>query len=152
MLSLVAIRLAKRPPTASRTYGLLRVEILVALANGVLLIGMAALILVRGYQRLQNPVEVPALPMYIMAVGGIGLEIASLALMYRGQKESLNIRGSFWHVMNAFLGSIAVIIAATFISVAQIYVADAWAGIIFAFVLLWAAWGIVRDAFNILTD
>ena len=50
-----------------------------------------------------------------MAIGGIGLEIASLFIMYRGQKDNLNIRGAFWHVMNAFLGSIAVIIAVIFI-------------------------------------
>jgi cobalt-zinc-cadmium efflux system protein len=72
--------------------------------------------------------------------------------MYKGQKESLNIRGSFWHVMNAFLGSIAVIIAATFISLWEIYVADAWAGILFAVILIWAAYGIIRDSFMILVD
>lgn len=71
---------------------------------------MAGFIIIRGIDRLQNPMEVPSLPMFVMAVGGIGLEIASLFIMYKGQKESLNIRGSFWHVMNAFLGSIAVII------------------------------------------
>jgi cobalt-zinc-cadmium efflux system protein len=64
----------------------------------------------------------------------------------------LNIRGSFWHVMNAFLGSIAVIIAATFISLWEIYVADAWAGILFAVILTWAAYGIVKDSFMILVD
>lgn len=151
-VSLVAIRLAGREPSRTRTFGLLRVEILAALANGLLLVAMAVLIIVRGYQRLLAPVAVPSTPMYVMALGGIGLEIASLVIMYRGQKESLNIRGSFWHVMNAFLGSIAVIIAATFISVGRIYVADAWAGVIFAFVLLYAAFGIIRDAVNVLTD
>jgi cobalt-zinc-cadmium efflux system protein len=118
----------------------------------VLLLAMAGFIIFRGIERLQNPMEVPSLPMFIMAVGGIGLEIASLFIMYKGQKESLNIRGSFWHVMNAFLGSIAVIIAATFISLWQIYVADAWAGILFAVILVWAAYGIIRDSFIILVD
>lgn len=151
-ISLLAVRLAAKEPTATRTFGFLRVEVLAALFNGFLLLAMAALIIVRGYDRLANPVEVPTLPMYVMAFGGIGLEIASLVIMYRGQKESLNIRGSFWHVMNAFLGSLAVIIAALFISFGRVYVADAWAGIIFAFVLIWAAWGILRDAVNILVD
>jgi len=151
-ISLVAIRLAASDPTPKRTYGLLRVETMAALLNGMILLGMAVFIIVRGIDRIRNPVEVAALPMYIMAFGGIGLEIASLILMYRGQKESLNIRGSFWHVMNAFLGSLAVIIAAAFISFGQIYSADAWAGIVFAIVLIWAAFGIIRDAFNILVD
>jgi len=109
-VSLLAMQLATRRPTTKITFGLLRVEILAALFNGVLLLAMAAFI-IRGIERLQNPMEVPSLPMFIMAVGGIGLEIASLFIMYKGQKESLNIRGSFWHVMNAFLGSIAVMVA-----------------------------------------
>ena len=151
-VTLIAMQLATRRPTAQKTFGLLRVEILAALFNGVLLLAMAGFIIVRGIERLQNPMEVPSLPMFIMAVGGIGLEIAALFIMYKGQKESLNIRGSFWHVMNAFLGSIAVIIAATFISLWEIYVADAWAGILFAVILTWAAYGIVKDSFMILVD
>jgi cobalt-zinc-cadmium efflux system protein len=151
-LSVAAIELASRKPEPTKTFGYLRVEIIAAFVNGLLLLGMAAYILVKGFSRLFNPIEIPSLPMYIVAVGGIGLEIVSLAIMYRGQKESLNIRGSFWHVMNAFLGSVAIIIAATFISIGKIYVADSWAGIIFAFILIYAAYGIVRDSFNILID
>lgn len=151
-ISLIAMRLAARPPTPTRTFGLLRGEALAALLNGLLLVGMAAFILVRGLQRLSDPVEMEAAPMLVMALGGIGLEIASLAIMFRGQKTDLNIRASFWHVINAFLGSIAVIIAALFIAVADIYEADTWAGMVFAIVLLWAAYGIVRDALRILVD
>lgn len=151
-VTLLAMQLATRKPSPKKTFGLLRIEILAALFNGTLLLGMAGFIIIRGIDRLQNPMEVPSLPMFIMAIGGIGLEIASLFIMYKGQKESLNIRGSFWHVMNAFLGSIAVIIAATFISVWKIYVADAWAGILFAFILIWAAYGIIKDSFVILVD
>src|SRR5215208_4577901 len=129
-VTLIAMQLATRRPTAQKTFGLLRVEILAALFNGVLLLAMAGFIIVRGIERLQNPMEVRSLPMFIMAVGGIGLEIASLSIMYKGQKESLNIRGSFW----------------------EIYVADAWAGILFAVILTWAAYGIVKDSFMILVD
>ncbi len=151
-ISLIAMRLARRPATPQRTFGLLRAEALAALLNGALLVGMAGFIIIRGIQRLADPVEMEPGPMFAMAIGGIGLEIASLAIMYRGQKEDLNIRASFWHVMNAFLGSVAVIIAATFIAVADIYEADTWAGMIFAVVLLYAAYGIVRDALRILVD
>lgn len=151
-ISLIAMRLASRPATPTRTFGLLRGEALAALLNGVLLVGMAVFILVRGIQRLAEPVEMEAAPMLAMALGGIGLEIASLVIMYRGQKADLNIRASFWHVMNAFLGSVAVIIAALFIAIGGIYQADTWAGMVFAIVLLWAAYGIIRDALRILVD
>ena len=151
-VSLLAMQLATKKPTPKKTFGFLRIEILAALFNGLLLLVMAGFIIIRGIDRLQNPMEVASLPMFIMAFGGIGLEIGSLWIMFKGQKESLNIRGSFWHVMNAFLGSIAVIIAAVFIQFWQIYVADAWAGILFAFILIWAAYGIIKDSFMILID
>jgi cobalt-zinc-cadmium efflux system protein len=151
-VSLIAIRLSNSPPTPSRTFGLLRGEALAALLNGLLLVAMAVFIIVRGLDRLSNPVEMEAGPMFAMALGGIGLEIASLFIMFRGQTEDLNIRASFWHVMNAFFGSVAVIVAAIFIAVAEVYEADTWAGMVFAVVLLWAAYGIVRDALRVLVD
>lgn len=151
-ISLVAVWLADKKATPKRTYGYQRAEILAALINGVLLLGMAIFIIVRGVQRLYTPVEMSSLPMFAMAIGGIGLEIASLIIMYKGQKESLNMKGSYWHIMNAFLGSIAVIIAAIFIAVANYYQADTWAGIIFALILIYAAYGIIKDSLNILLD
>lgn len=151
-VSLLAIKLAARKPTEVRTYGFLRIEAIAAFFNGLLLLAMAVFILIRGFNRLLNPVEVPSLPMYIMGFGGIGLEVASLIIMFKGQKENINIRGSYWHVINAFLGSISVIVAAAFISFGKIFVADSWAGIIFAFILIYAAYGIIRDSFNILID
>ncbi|MFA5867341.1 MAG: cation diffusion facilitator family transporter [Actinomycetota bacterium] len=151
-VSLLAIRFASRPPTPEHTYGYLRAEIIAALLNGLLLFGMAGFILYQGVTRLGNPMVIPSTPMFIVAVGGIWLEIASLFIMYRGQKENMNIRGSFWHVINAFLGSIAVIIAAIFIATARIYIADSIAGIIFAFVLVYGAFGLVRNSFLVLIE
>lgn len=151
-VSLVAIRLTHARPTAKRTFGFRKAETIAALINGLLLLAMAGFIIVRGIDRLSNPIEMEAAPMFAMAIGGIGLEIASLFIMYKGQKDNLNIRGAFWHVMNAFLGSIAVIIAAVFISVGQIYEADTWAGLLFAIILIYAAYGIIRDAVRILFD
>jgi len=150
-ISLVALVLAAKKPTPTKTFGYIRIEIVAAFTNGLLLLGMAIFILIKGFQRIFNPIELPAIPMFIVGVGGIGLEIATLFILYKGQKESLNIRGSFWHVMNAFFGSIAVIIAAIFV-LFDIFVADAWAGIIFAFILIYAAYGLIRDSIAILID
>ena len=151
-ISLIAIKLTHARPTSKRTFGFRRAETIAAFINGILLLGMAIFIIVRGIDRLSNPVEMSAAPMFAMAIGGIGLEIASLMIMYKGQKDNLNIRGSFWHVMNAFLGSIAVIIAAIFIQVGQVYEADTWAGLVFAIILIYAAFGIIRDSLRILVD
>lgn len=151
-ISLIAGRLALSKPTLKRTYGLLRAETLAAFINGLLLLGMALFIIVNGINRLFNPVEMEAAPMLAVALGGIGLDIASLLILYKGQKGNLNMRGSFWHVMNDFLGTLAVIIAALFIQFGQIYSVDTWAGLIFASILIYAAYGIIKDSFTILVD
>lgn len=151
-VSLIAIRLTHAKPSAQRTFGFRRAETFAALINGLLLLVMAGFIIIRGIDRLSNPIEMNAAPMFAMAIGGIGLEIASLFIMYKGQKDNLNIRGAFWHVINAFLGSIAVIIAAVFIQVGEIYEADTWAGLLFAIILIYAAYGIIRDSVRILFD
>lgn len=151
-LSLLAMHYAAKPPTPQKTFGYIRTEILAAFFNGMILLGMAGLVLYRGFQRLADPIKIPPLPMFIVAVGGIWLEVGSLIIMYKGQKESLNVRGSFWHVINAFLGSIAIIIAATFIALGEIYIADSIAGIVFAFILIYASYGLIRDSVRILID
>lgn len=151
-ISLIAGRLALSKPTSKRTYGLLRAETVAAFINGLLLLGMALFIIVNGINRLSSPVEMDAAPMLAVALGGIGLDIASLLILYKGQKGNLNMRGSFWHVMNDFLGTLAVIIAALFIQFGQIYSVDTWAGLIFAIILIYAAYGIIKDSLMILVD
>jgi len=151
-ISLIAGRLALSKPTLKRTYGLLRAETLAAFINGLLLLGMALFIIVNGINRLSNPIEMEAAPMLAVALGGIGLDVASLFILYKGKKGNLNMRGSFWHVMNDFLGTLAVIIAALFIQFGQIYSVDTWAGLIFAIILIYAAYGIIKDSLMILVD
>lgn len=151
-ISLIAGRLSLSKPTLKRTFGLLRAETLAALINGLLLLGMALFIIVNGINRLSNPVEMEAVPMLAVALGGIGLDVASLLILYKAKKGNLNMRGSFWHVMNDFLGTLAVIIAALFIQFGQIYSVDTWAGLIFAVILIYAAYGIIKDSFMILVD
>lgn len=150
-ISLIALNLAAREPTPTRTFGYLRLEAIAAFLNGLLLLAMAVFILIKGFSRLLNPIELHALPMFVVALGGIGLEIVTLIILFKGQKENLNIRGSFWHVINAFLGSLAIIIAAIFVSYG-IYTADSWAGIVFAFILIYGAYGIIKDSVSILID
>lgn len=151
-ISLIAGKLALSRPTSKRTFGLLRAETLAAFINGLLLLGMALFIIVNGINRLSNPIEMEAAPMLAVALGGIGLDVASLLILYKAQKGNLNMRGSFWHVMNDFLGTLVVIIAALFIQFGQIYQVDTWAGLIFAVILIYAAYGIIKDSLFILID
>jgi cobalt-zinc-cadmium efflux system protein len=152
VLAFVAARIARRPADIDRTFGHYRAEIIGALLNGVFLAAMAILVLVMGAMRLQHPIELPTTPMLIAAAGGIVTEVISLWLLYGGQKGDLNLRGAFWHVMQTFVGSILIIVAAGVIYFTGFFAIDPILGMAFGVVLLVASWGIIRDSLFILME
>ncbi|MFQ5552798.1 MAG: cation diffusion facilitator family transporter [Thermoplasmata archaeon] len=152
VLALVAGRIAARPADRYRTFGSFRAEILGAMFNGVFLLAMAGLVFYVGILRLLNPTPVESTFMIFAAIGGIVTESISLAYLYRGQKENLNVRGAYWHVVQTFVGSILIIVAAVVISFTGFLQIDPILGIGFGGVLVWASVGIIREATGILMD
>ena len=152
VLAIIAARIARRPADAERTFGSTRAEIIGALLNGVFLLGMAIVVIVMGYMRLQNPIDLPTTPMLFAAAGGILTEIVSLRLLYASQKSDLNIKGAFWHIVQTFVGSILIIVTAVVIEFTGFLHIDPILGMLFGVVLLYASWGIMRDAINILME
>jgi cobalt-zinc-cadmium efflux system protein len=152
VLALVAARIARRPASLSRTYGSYRAEVIGALWNGIFLLGMAILVIVMGAMRLNHPIELPPIPLIVAAVGGLVTETISLRLLFTDQKGNLNVRGAFWHVVQTFVGSILILITAGVITFTGFLAIDPILGIAFGVVLLWASWGIIRDAIAILME
>jgi cobalt-zinc-cadmium efflux system protein len=99
-LALFAIRFAERPATPERTYGYYRVEILAALTNAVVLIGISIYILYEAYQRFRNPLEVARAPMLAVATIGLLVNIAGLLILRAGSSHSLNIKGAYFEVVS----------------------------------------------------
>ena len=116
-MALAAIHLASRPATAQRTYGTYRLEVLAALANGVLLFGVAGYVLFEAYRRFSEPPEVLGLPMLVVALIGLCVNLISFRLLRAGSAESLNVKGAYLEVMSDLLGSLGVIVAAVIIAV-----------------------------------
>lgn len=152
LVAIVASRLAKRPASAEKSFGWYRAEIIGALVNGAFLFVMAILVIVMGLMRLSNPIDLPTGPMLLAAVGGLITELISLFLLYRQQGDDLNIRGAYWHIIQTFVGSLIIIIAAATIYFTGYTAIDPILGTAFGFVLLWASWGISRDAIHLLMD
>lgn len=152
VLAIFAARIARRPANEQRTFGSLRAEIIGALLNGAFLLAMAILVLVMGYMRLQNPIDLPTTPMLIAAAGGIITEIVSLKLLYAGQKGDLNMKGAYWHIIQTFVGSILIIVTALVIELTGFLEIDPLLGMAFGVILLYASWGIMRDAIKILME
>ncbi len=152
VLAFVAARIARRPADARHTFGSTRAEIVGALLNGVFLLLMAILVFVMGGMRLGDPVDLPTTPMLVAALGGLVTEVISIALLFGGQKDNINMRGAFWHVMQTFVGSILIIVAALVIRFTGFVMIDPILGIAFGVVLLMASVGIIREALSILME
>jgi len=151
-LSLLAAWFAGRPPTARRTFGYARAEILAAMANALLLLGMAAFIFTEAIRRLASP---PAISSGLLIGFGIGALVAnacSLLVLRAGQAESLNVRGAFLEVAADTLGAAAVIVTGVIISATGAALADPIASMVVGVLILPRTWRLLREAVDILLE
>src|SRR5947208_9401834 len=98
-LSFFAMKFSTKRATPQKTYGFYRIEILVALLNGVLLVLISLYIFYEACHRLTNPPEVKANWMLVVAVMGLVANLVSASLLFGKQSHNLNIRGAFFHVL-----------------------------------------------------
>ncbi len=152
LLAIVASRIAKRPSDQDRTFGWYRAEVIGALLNGAFLLAMAIFVIWMGAMRLAEPIDLPTTPMLIAAAGGLFTEFISLYLLYSQQSGDINIRGAYWHVVQTFVGSLIIIVVAVVIRFTDFLIIDPLLGMAFGVVLLWASWGLIRDAIFVLME
>jgi cobalt-zinc-cadmium efflux system protein len=151
-LSLVAIRLAARPPSGGRTFGLYRLEMLVAALNAVVLLGIVVVVLVQAIRRLAAPPDVePGLVIVVAAIALVG-NVAALRLLGTGQRESLVMRGAYLEVAGDLLGAGAVLVAGLVILVTGVHAADAIASIVVAVLIVPRTVALLRDSVDVLLE
>ena len=111
-LALAAILAARRArQKAGRTFGLYRAEVLAALANAVLLFGVAGYVLYEAVDRFRHPPAVPGLTVVLVAIAGLAANTAAFLLLRTGAKESLNLRGAYLEVLADLVGSVGVLVS-----------------------------------------
>jgi len=151
-LGMFAIWMALRPATATRTYGFHRVEVLAALANGALLVAVAAFIFWQASQRLQEPPEVRSLPMLLVAIAGLGANVAGGSLLFRHSKESLNVRAAFLHLLADALGSAGAVAAGIVMLTTGWFLADPIVSVFIGVLVLISAWQLLRESLWVLLE
>jgi cobalt-zinc-cadmium efflux system protein len=151
-LSLVAMRLMRRPPSPERTFGYVRMEILAALANGATLLVISGWIVWEAWERLAAPPEVDG-PL-MMGVAGVGLivNVVGAGMLHTHAHENLNIRGAYLHVLGDLLGSIGAIGAGALILLTGWTPIDAIISIVIAGLILLGAWRLVKEATRVLLE
>jgi cobalt-zinc-cadmium efflux system protein len=151
-MALLAIHFASRPPTGNRTFGFARAEILAALANCLLLLGVGGYVLYEAIQRFLTPAGTEG--GLTIVFGGIGLvaNTVSLTLLMRGQQESLNVRGAFLEVAADALGSLAVIISALVILTTGWQAADPIASLVIGLMIVPRTFKLLRETLDVLLE
>jgi len=151
-LALFAITIARRPATPTKTYGYHRVEIMAALANGVILVLLAIYIFYEAYQRAQDPPPVQTPLMLLVAGIGLLANLAGMLLLRKASHRSLNVRAAFWHIIGDTISSVGVIIGGVIIAVTDWYIADPIIAIFIGGIILWGAVRLVRESVDILLE
>lgn len=151
-LSLLALRLARRPPGGAMTFGLKRVEILSAQVNGITLLVLAAIIGFEAVRRLVDPPAVEGGLMLGVALAGILVNVAATATLASANRQSLNVEGSFQHLLTDLYAFIGTAVAAAIILITDFGRADPIASLLVAGLMLRSAYGLLRDSGRIFLE
>lgn len=152
LIAYLAYRIARRGASVRNTFGYRRAEVLAALINVGLLVGAAVVIVVEAVERVRNPAAVAGgIVMGLAAVGILGNGLSAW-LLHRDAKESLNVRGAFWHMMGDMLTSVAVLVSGAIMYVRPWYWLDPVLSFAIVVFILKNCWGIAREAGLILMN
>ena len=151
-MSLVVIRLMRRPSGGNLTFGLERSEILSAQANGGTLLVLAGLIVYEGVHRLVSPPAAGGLAILLVAVVGIGVNLLATGQLSKANRESMNIEGSFQHLLTDLIAFIVTAIAGVVILASGWTRADGVAALVVAAVMVRSAWCLLRDSGRVLLE
>ena len=151
-MSLVVLRLASQPARGNRTFGLRRSEILSAQANGAALLVLACLVVYGAIRRLVSPPSANGGWILVVALVGIGVNLLATWQLAGANRQSLNVEGSFQHVLNDLYAFIATAVAGGIILATGWVRADPVAALFVAALMLYASWRLLRDSGRVLLD
>ena len=151
-LALFVVRMAQRPATPERSYGLVRLEILAALVNGAMLIVIAAAIGVEAWRRLRTPPLVHGAPVVGIAIVGLIANLVSMRILHHGHGHSLNQRGAYLHVVSDALGSVGALAVGLIVLTTGWTLADPIVSVAIAALILGSAWQLMRESADILLE
>ncbi|MET8411004.1 cation diffusion facilitator family transporter [Streptomyces sp. NPDC005195] len=151
-MALLAIHFANRPAGANRTFGHARAEILAALANCLLLLGVGGYVLYEAVQRFVTPAATAGGPAVVLGLAGLAANTVSLALLTRGRRDSLNVRAAFLEVAADALGSVAVVVSAAVIMTTGWQAADPIASILIGVMIVPRTCKLLRETLNVLLE
>ncbi|MDF1572184.1 MAG: cation diffusion facilitator family transporter [Bacteroidales bacterium] len=149
-IAYVAIHVGKRNPTAKKTFGYKRVEILAAMLNAVILIIICFYLFREAWERLQDPEPIKSMIVIIVAMIGLGANLLAVALLRKDSRKSINVKAAYVHLIGDSLSSVVVVLAAAAIQLFSIYWLDPLVTFLIGIYLIREAYVILKEAVNIL--
>src|SRR5512138_600494 len=151
-LTWFAIRVTAQPANAQKTYGYHRAGILVALLNSTTLVLIALGIFYEAYQRFIHPPEVQSGILIVVGLIAVVINLVTALLVQRGSQNDLNLRSAFVHLMGDVLSTVGAVIAGVIIYFTNANWLDPFVSVLIGLLILYNAWGILRDAVDILLE
>ncbi len=151
-LALAIAIIANRPHDLRHTFGRHRFEILASLANGLFLIIIVIWTVIEAYRRLFEPLEIDFIGMFVIGTIGLLINIVVAFILFQSQKENLNVRGAFLHVLGDALGSVGVIVASTLIYFTNSSIWDLIVSVLIAILIAVSSYKIIRESIHILAE
>ena len=152
LLAYFAIRLSKKGSTQQFTYGYYRAEILAAIINGVFLILITLYIFYQSYLRFLSPQAIKGSEMFIIAFIGLFANLYVVIKMQRDEKENLNVRGAYLHVLSDTISSVGVVVAGMLIIITGNYIFDPIISAMIGVFILIGCLGLIRESVHILME
>ena len=152
VLVLVAFKLAKIRANSRYTYGYRKSTVLISLLNAVILLVAVGAIIVESIHKFSEPSELNGAAISWTAGAGIVVNGLTALLLMRGQKNDLNVRGAFLHMVADTLVSVGVVVSGIVISMTGWYVIDPIVSLLIAAVILYSTWGLLSDSLRLSLD
>jgi cobalt-zinc-cadmium efflux system protein len=147
-----ALRVTIKPAHSGKTYGYHRAGILVALLNSTTLAIIAISIFYEAYKRFLRPPEVESGILIWVGLAAVAVNLVTALLVRRGAKDDLNLKSAFLHLMGDVISTIGAVIAGIVIRFTGANWVDPLVSVLIGFLILWNAWGIVRESVHILME
>lgn len=152
LLAFIAIKIGERKADISKTYGYYRTEIIAAVINAVVLLGISVFVLYEAYQRFQDPPVVQSKAMLIVAGIGLIVNIIGMMILRKDSGASLNMKGAYFEVLSDMLTSVGVMIAGVVMLTTGWYYADPLISAAIGLLILPRTWRLLMEAVNILLE
>jgi len=149
-ISYMALIIGKKGSTPKNTFGFKRIEILAALLNAIILVGISIFLFYKAYQRLIEPEPIQGQMMLIVAIIGLLANVVSVFLLHGDSVKNLNIKAAYIHLLGDTLSSVGVIIASILISRFNVYWVDPLLTFLIGIFIIRATYGVLKETVEIL--